>query len=201
MKKLTILLAVCLLSACVSGRRGAETNADVYDLGPDSGVRHAVTQTGIALEVRMPLWLVSLGIQYRLLYSGESKLREYGYARWAGMPDDLVEQRLGQELGLATVRDGVSVPCLLSIDIDQFGQNFGSASDSRGVIVGKARLLDNRRALIASRQIKIEHPAPTANAQGGVRALTAATDTLADELAQWLDQLAKSRKLECTANP
>ncbi len=201
MKKFSLLIVVFLLSACVSGKRGSEINADVYDLGPGAGTLRDGVEIGVALDVRMPPWLVSPGVKYRLLYSGESRLREYGFARWAGMPDDLIEQRLSQQLGLPTVRDGVSVPCLLSIDIEQFGQIFSSTSESRGVIIGNARLLDKRRSLIASRQIKVERPAQTADAQGGVLALTAATEALAGEMGGWLDQLAKDRKLACEPSP
>lgn len=195
MKKfLLLLIAAGLLSACVSGKRGSEAVAEVYDLGlPPAGPQTA-SPAGVALEVRMPAWLEGMGIQYRLLYSGSSRLREYGYARWVGMPDDLLEQRLGQRLGVPTVRDGVATPCLLSIDIDQFGQVFSTENDSRGVIHGQARLLSKGRAVIAARPVSFERPAPAPNAQGGVTALTAATDALAAEMAEWLGQLAQAGK-------
>lgn len=193
-KPLILVLAICLLSACSIGRQGSATTAEVYDLGPAPTKRYTLPQNDLALEIRMPPWLESTSIQYRLLYSAGSRLHEYGYARWAGTPDDLVEQRLRQQLGLPTVRDGVAAPCLLSIDIDHFGQVFSTANESRGVINGRARLLGKGRLPIESRQVMLEYPAPTPNAQGGVSALTVATDALAGEMAEWLDQLMKSER-------
>ena len=58
--------------------------------------------------------------------------------------------------------------------------------DARGlllVLVQQAHRLLGQRVLVAQR------PAATADAPGGVRALTEATDAAIDELAQWLTQL------------
>ncbi len=40
--------------------------------------------------------------------------------------------------------------------------------------------------LVAQRDWQLQHPAPTADAAGGVRALHAATETMVTELVQWL---------------
>jgi cholesterol transport system auxiliary component len=43
--------------------------------------------------------------------------------------------------------------------------------------------------LLAQRTFVVRKPAPTADAPGGVRALTAATDAAAEEIAQWMQGL------------
>ena len=42
--------------------------------------------------------------------------------------------------------------------------------------------------LVAQRSIAVQRPAPSADAQGGVRALTAATDAAIEEIDVWLQQ-------------
>jgi cholesterol transport system auxiliary component len=43
--------------------------------------------------------------------------------------------------------------------------------------------------LIGQRSVIVQRPAPTADAAGGVRALTLATDAALDELDAWVQQL------------
>jgi cholesterol transport system auxiliary component len=43
--------------------------------------------------------------------------------------------------------------------------------------------------LLAQRLFALQRPAPSADAAGGVRALTAAADAAVQELGQWLQQL------------
>jgi cholesterol transport system auxiliary component len=43
--------------------------------------------------------------------------------------------------------------------------------------------------LIGQRLVVVQRPAASADAQGGVQALTEATDAAVDELEQWLNQL------------
>ena len=43
--------------------------------------------------------------------------------------------------------------------------------------------------LVAQRTLAVQRPAPSLDAAGGVRALSAATDAAIDELAQWLQQV------------
>ena len=71
---------------------------------------------------------------------------------------------------------------------------FESADRSVGVVRLRATLVEStggRARLSAQRSFAVQRPAPSANAQGGVRALTAATDAAVQEVAQWLQQLGK----------
>jgi len=56
----------------------------------------------------------------------------------------------------------------------------------------RATLVDaggGRDRLAAQQRFTVQRPAPTADAAGGVRALTAATDAAAQDVAAWIQQL------------
>jgi cholesterol transport system auxiliary component len=55
----------------------------------------------------------------------------------------------------------------------------------------RCTLLENTAAgerLVAQRTFEAERPAPSADASGGVRALTAAVDATGQDIAAWLQQ-------------
>lgn len=189
-----LLLSVLLLSACTLGRQASGVDTAVYDLGPGPGKTAVAPLPGIVLEVRMPQWLDALNVQYRLLYGDRTRVHEYAYARWAGNPASLVQQRLRQHLGLPTVQGGVAATCMVSLDVEEFGQVFSAPGQSGSVIRGEARLLGKGRQWIASRPILVEVPAVSADAAGGIAALAAGTDRLAAELGGWLAEQATNGK-------
>lgn len=183
-------LSICMsLAGCfTAGKRGENTSA-VYDLGL-SPVRliQAERKQPIAVEVRAPLWFDAMGIEYRLAYADISRLREYGRARWAGPPAQLIQQRLMQQLGLSMAGQGQS-NCLLRVEITEFSQVFVSPESSKGVLQGRAQWLDRSRKQIAERTLNIEKAAPSQDSRGGVRALQATTEQLAIDLLAWEKQL------------
>jgi len=63
--------------------------------------------------------------------------------------------------------------------------------------LAQAGILDGRRQLVvAERRLLIEQSAPTADAQGGVIALVAASEELGREFAAWLNDLEKRGRLK-----
>ena len=83
------------------------------------------------------------------------------------------------------------MPRILRIELEEFSHFFEAPSQSWGLVRLRATLLDNTSAgerLLAQRSIVVQRPAPTPDAPGGVRALAAATDAAADEIAQWVAQ-------------
>ena len=147
----------------------------------------------LSVEVRAPLWFDSLGIDYRLLYDEPKRLRDYTRSRWAGPPAQLVQQRLIQQLGLMPAGQG-RTRCVLRVDIDEFIQIFDTPTTSRGVIQGRVQLLDRSRTRLAGYELRIEKPAASADARGGVAALTVAVDQLIADLLGWEQQLKSSDK-------
>jgi cholesterol transport system auxiliary component len=83
------------------------------------------------------------------------------------------------------------MPRVLHVELEEFSQTFDSQAQSWGVLRLRATLLSNTpggERLIGQRVIAKREPAPSADAAGGVRALSAAADAAADEIADWLAQ-------------
>ncbi|WP_153146172.1 ABC-type transport auxiliary lipoprotein family protein [Dechloromonas sp. H13] len=184
------LIVVCslVLAACYgTGKRGGDSALAIYDFGPPAS-SVATQRSELAVEVRAPLWFDSLGIEYRLAYAEPGRLRDYTRSRWAGPPAQLVQQRLVQQLGLMPAGQG-RTRCVVRIDIDEFSQIFDTPTTSHGVIKGRVQLLDRSRRSLAGYELRIEKPAPSPDARGGVAALTAAVDQLVADILAWEQRL------------
>ena len=188
MRHLLIVACCLLVAACYSaGRKGGDSALAIYDLGPPEVRTEGVPKRReLALEVRAPLWMDSMGIEYRLAYDEPARLRDYTRARWAGPPAQLIQQRLVRKLGMRPSGQG-RTRCVLRIDVDVFAQIFDDPGTSRGHLQGRAQLLDSTRALLTFYEFTIEKAAPSPDSRGGVAALTGAVDQLAHELVVWED--------------
>lgn len=196
MNRVWILLAVFFLNACVGGAKNVSP-AVVYDFGlPATRLVTDGRWSRLALEVRSPPWFDSLNVDYRLAYDDPLKQREYAGSRWAGTPGVLLAQRLRQQLGAANATGNLAADCLLRVELQEFSQVFDSPQQSRGVLQGSVSLIDSRRQLITERQIAIDQPSLTADAQGGVNALVAASAEFGQQLADWIASLEKAGALK-----
>ena len=142
-------------------------------------------------------------VLYRLAYLDEQQLRPYAQARWSMPPAQLVRQRLRERLGqgraVLTAREGVALNRsqnahlrMLRLELEEFSQLFTTPGASAGLVRLHATLVEITPAgeqLIAQRSVAVQRPAPSPDAAGGVRALTAATDAAIDALDAWLRQL------------
>ncbi|WP_332824685.1 ABC-type transport auxiliary lipoprotein family protein [Ramlibacter sp.] len=177
----------------------------VYDFGPPPVGSVVPTPSRPALLLAAPevnVTLESTAVLYRLAYDDAYQLRPYALARWSAPPGQLVSQRLRTVLSrdravldetasAALAQRSRSVPLVLRVRLEEFNHRFDSASDSKGVLRLRCTLLENTPAgerFVAQRSFDIEQPAPSADAAGGVRALTAATDAVARDIAAWLEQ-------------
>lgn len=186
MRWLATILLCSLLSACfTAGKRGGDSPLAIYDFGPaPASVPAEPRKQSIALEVRAPLWFDSQGIDYRLAYVDAARLREYARARWAGPPAQMIQQRLMQQFGYAMAGQG-QARCLLRIEITEFSQVFITPESSKGVLQGRAVLLDRARRQVAELELRIEKAAASQDARGGVAALSATVEQLATDLHAW----------------
>lgn len=196
---LLILLALLLSGCFTSGKRGSEKGLALYDLGLVGAPLVAARHLPLGIEVRAPLWIDSLGINYRLAYAEPARLREYAQSRWAGPPAQLVQQRLIRQLALTPAGQG-RAKCVLRIEIGEFGQHFATPGSSTGILQGRAYWLGSNRQPLAERDLLIERAAPSPDARGGVAALQAAVEQLAADLLAWEKQEAASGRIAlCTA--
>lgn len=181
---LAVLPAFLMLSAC-SGGYQKRSDLAIYDLGPAVSMPAGnAVPAGVALEVRLPAWLDSDAMNYRLDYADPRRVRAYALARWAATPKLLIQQRLRQQLGLTPA----GAACTLRIELDDFGQYFSSETSSRVILNGEALLLGKTGMLPARQPLQIEIRSVTADAAGGAAALAAATGQLATVLNAWLQQ-------------
>lgn len=186
-----LLAAFCLfLGACMTaGKRGGERAMVIYDLGyrEIGSEKTAPARPSTAVEVRAPLWFDSLGIHYRLNYDQAVRLREYGQARWAGPPAQMIQQRLVRDLGMVPVGQG-RTNCVLRLDVEEFTQVFDTPASSRAVMQVRAQWLDRGRKQIAERRLQIEEADAGPNAQSGVAAQTRNVDRLSNLLQAWITE-------------
>ena len=179
------------LAACAIAPPARDIAA--YDFGPttpaETGKTIAVNVT--VADITAPAWMDSPSIHYRLAYADASRPLPYANSRWIMSPAALLTQRLRASLrqsskaDISTPADGVRSEYLLRMDLEEFSQVFDTPEKSRGVLRLQARLLRGGE-VVASRGFSIEQPAPSANAEGGVRSLSAAGDELGRRLAEWL---------------
>lgn len=81
---------------------------------------------------------------------------------------------------------------VLHLELDEFSQLFETTERSSGLIRLRATLGQGGQGverLLAQRSFIVQRPTASADAAGGVRALTEASDAVIAEIAQWLQQV------------
>ena len=205
-----IFLGFFLLAGC-SALPDKPVRASLYDFGPGNLTAQPATQAALrglpALAIDEITTsggaLDNQAMLYRLAYRDAQELRPYTLARWAMPPAQLVRQRLREQLGqqrnIFDARGGLALnrsqnavlPLLLRLELDEFSHVFTAPDTSVGLIRLRATLIEQTTSgekLIAQRSVVVQRPAPSADAPGGVRALTAATDAAIEEIDVWLQQ-------------
>jgi cholesterol transport system auxiliary component len=194
-----VLVASLALSGCaLLGGGTPAVRPNVYDFGSSSRstMPDAAPGQPLALgEVDAPFALDSPAVQYRLAYADAQQPRPYAQARWSMAPAQLLRVRLRERLSQSrpVLQPGeAGVQRTLRVDLEEFHQVFDSPSTSSGVVRLRATLLETSSTggerLLAQRNISVQRPATTPDAQGGVRALTAAADAAIDTIDQWLKE-------------
>jgi cholesterol transport system auxiliary component len=201
-----VALLVGALAGCASFV-DKPTRPTLYDFGAGQ-----LTQGASQQMTRAPLVLADLdasgaldgsAVLYRLAYADEHQLRPYAMARWSAPPPQLIRQRLREQIGrdrvvlnpgegAALARTSGQLPRFLRIELEEFSHYFSSQTESVGLLRLRATLLESTpggEKVLAQRNVTIQRPAPSPDAPGGVRAMTAAVDAAADELSQWLAQV------------
>ncbi|MEO7107726.1 MAG: ABC-type transport auxiliary lipoprotein family protein [Rhodoferax sp.] len=190
------------LGGCASLKPPAR--ATVYDFGPGPvasvpTTRLAPLPTLILADVESNPALDSSAVLYRLAYSDAQQPRPYAQTRWSMTPAQLIRQRLREQLGqrrsVLSAAQGVVVgkpAMILHLELDEFSQLFETPERSNGLVRLRATLGQGGHGaerLLAQRSFIVQRPAATADAVGGVRALTDATDAAIAEMEQWVQQV------------
>lgn len=203
--RIATLAAAALLAGC-SSLPDKPVRESLYDFGPlPAGEAVVPSPGGVPLvlpDVEVSASLETSALLYRLGYDDPFQLRPYAYARWSAEPGDLLQQRLREFLGRtrtvleqrtaeSLARRGGIAALVLRVELQEFSQLFDAPGASRGIVRLRCTLTESAEGgnrLVAQRSFSVERPAPTPDAAGGVRALTAATDAAAQDIAAWLGQ-------------
>ena len=196
------LVLMLLLGACTTTRPDAAVK--VYDFGPaplqaSTPAAPPALPTLVLYEPQVSPALEGNAVLYRLVYADAQQLKPYALARWSMPPAQLLGQRLRQQLGAqrAVVAPGEAVaPLNLRLVLEEFSHVFASPTDSYGLLRLRATLTQRNggsETLLAQRSFVVQQPAPTPDALGAVRVLTAASDQLAVQIQAWLAQVAAVR--------
>jgi cholesterol transport system auxiliary component len=202
-----LFVNLCLAAALAGCQALPEKPArqTMYDFGPAAPAAASDPSSRGALvlpEVEVSGILETPALLYRLGYDDPHQLRPYAFARWSAPPGQLLRQRLRDVLArdravldaaaaAALARRGATPPPVLRVELEEFSQLFDAPGNSKGVLRLRCTLLENTSGgerLVAQRSFDVQRPAPSADAAGGVRALTAATDAAAQDIASWLLQ-------------
>ena len=186
--------ACVLLSACATDK--APRNA-TYDFGPAAMAATAPAPgTPIAVVVTDVTGSAAFDnerMYYRLNYSDPLQSRAYSNSRWAATPLQLITQRVKTRLAQSGAKvlsptDASSGIMILRMEMDDFSHTFDSVSQSHGQVILRASLFQQHR-LVDQKVFNRKTSASTADAGGGARALTSATDAIAADMVAWLAQL------------
>lgn len=197
-------VALAALAGC-SAIPDKPVRAALYDFGPTVAAAASPAPGDplpalVLADVETTSALDGTAILYRLGYADDHQLRPYAQARWSAPPPQLVRQRLRLRLArerpvldlgesAALARNDGAAPRVLRIGLEEFSQFFESQERSAGLLRLRVTLLENTPAgekLLAQREFNVRKAAPSADAAGGVRALAAAAEEAADDIAQWL---------------
>lgn len=208
------VLAAIGLAALVAGCGALPdkpARATLYDFGP--GLAATAPAAGAPAPAALPtLALAEIDantrldgtqILYRLGYADANELRPYGQSRWSQPPAQLLRQRLrdtlaerrtvlGPEESATIARSKGEVPDTLRISLDEFSHYFDSPASSAGLVRLRATLIRGGTGgdrVLGQKTFTVRRPAPSADAPGGVKALTAASDAAVAEVTQWMDAL------------
>jgi cholesterol transport system auxiliary component len=190
--RLCALLCALLASGCSLPLNGKGEIA-AYDFGTAAATREGgprLRQPLLVYEVSGPAWMDTASIHYRLAYRDASRPQAYAGSRWVMPPAALLTNRLRQRLagaggGVILPTDGLRAAASLRVELDEFTQVFDAENRSRAVLRLRASLVGSR-SLIAQKAFSVDKAAASQDAEGGVRALTAASDEVLEQLLDWV---------------
>lgn len=145
-------------------------------------------------QIVVPSWLTGTAMYYRLDYRHDHQVAAYAHSDWIAPPATLLESIIqgtlaasGDWRAVLGAGNPASADATLHLKLDDFSQAFSQPHASTAVIDATATLVDNHGdRVIGQHQWHIEVAAPSANAQGGAKALGKASRKLAADLQRWL---------------
>ena len=201
-RRLLLLSVFLLVTACALPDKPRPSTS--YDFGPGAALPTPANTAQnlpalVLLDVESGAALDGTALLYRLAYADAQALYPYAQARWSMPPAQLLRQQARAQLSAnrpilvpGESLAGSAAPWTLRLELEEFSQVFESPAASSGVVRLRASVSQpsaQGERLLGQRSITVQRPAPSADAPGGVRALSAATQAAVAELGIWLGQL------------
>ncbi len=201
LRRLFVLCATVAIAAGCSVVPKPHAPEASYDFGPlpvvtgVAGVR--VDKSLTVHDVQASSWLDVPAMHYRLTQSAPAQPRSFANSRWVMSPAALFTQRLRSRLaeasrGAYAPADSVRTDLVLRLELEEFAQVFDSTTASRGQVRVRVSLAAGRDAPV-QRTFSVDRPAPSADADGGARALIAASDEAIRQIVEWVAASGKGR--------
>lgn len=151
--------------------------------------------------IDVPDWLDSTNLYYRLGYRNDARIAAYARSDWVAPPakllTDILERALAASMQWKAVLgpgDVADSDLTLRVQLSDFEQVFSAKTQSAGVLDATVTLIGNRaNQVLAQKRFHIEKPAPSADAEGGVKALNDASHEFARRLRTWLGTAAQGK--------
>lgn len=206
-----VVAALALLAGC--GSLPSQPKALVrYDLGQPPAL--LASQAGLPAIALAPMQAPLLtdgsnGLRYRLAYADKQVLHTYAHARWSTSPSSLVQQRMREYLGqgartvlsadagdVPPMVQGRQVP-VVRLALEEFSQVFRTPEESEGWVRIRTTVVEPSAkgdVLLAQQVFDVRRPAVTANAAGGVDALSQAVHAIGQQMQPWLQSVLSVRQ-------
>jgi cholesterol transport system auxiliary component len=189
MRKIIVISLILTLTGCVGVAKRNASNA-VYDFG--------FSVDKISLSSAVPVQdivskepLDTRHIRYRLAYENMARVYFYADSHWSTSPANLLTQKLKGIAGKPTQTN-----CSLQIELENFDHVFDTKQVSKGVALMMATLIQKKTGkVIASQLFKEEVSANSADARGGVVALSQAGMQAINSIILWSNQQAQTTGL------
>lgn len=160
----------------------------------DAGTQEWDDATLQVARIAVAPWLQGTDLYYRLDYRHDNRIAAYAQSDWVTPPARLLEPMIRNALASGNAWRAVLGPTgpartdfSLHVRLDDFSQVFTSPRQSYGALDATATLVDNRDGrAFAQKHFRIQTPAPTADAEGGVKALNRAAQQFIRGIEQWL---------------
>lgn len=185
---LIVFSLAAMLAGCASGPPAAVSTIR-YDLGDPAPLAGTMTMPPVkVLAVSASKNLDTDAFIYRLKYADAQRIGRYADSHWTSSPADLLTQRLRAALAsrgpVLTGSDPVRAP-MLQVDLTNFEQVFDAPEKSHGEISARVTLSQHGQ-VVGQRTFVARAPSYSPDAEGGARALAAASDDLIAQMAAWL---------------
>lgn len=197
MKTIFLYAIIAFITAGCSALR---PSVHEYTILP-SYTPHATTTLPIntTLKVLSTRSIPSLASTQLYYLKDASHIDAYLYSKWSDSPSSMIDRSLTSSLQnrqlfatLIPATSNATADVLLESDLSAFYHRFNDDSKSEGLIDVTYRLIDSKtKKMIASKRFVILEPALSADAKGGVDALTKAVQHLSENTTDWLEAVGK----------